>query len=350
MKKLCILLLPLLCSLLLASCDSEQHEHTYHYICTEEVHQRVYTCTCPSADIAELHADTNADGACDICGYGMIEAHQHTGSWQMSAESHCYQYTCGCDFPEIAGLHADANTDGACDVCGYGMSVVIPDQPLRSLAGCEWLAELYLEEIAEIKMISEEGMVASGCFKYISRSDNVHSIAHLHEDLIAITVTQVSEEKTQVCDGGTVTVFFTLKDGTVHRILLNNGQFYQDAHGNHFEISHLPAFRDGDEHINCYAFESVSGVGRILDLPIDSCEWEELCQFPLEELEFIQKPDDLALPDVIRDEYIITDFGTLHFVDAEYFYIAEREGNAYYRLVGKNLDELIEEYRGQFDE
>lgn len=71
------LLLPLLCSLLLTSCDGEQHEHTYHYICTEEVHQRVYTCTCPSADIAELHADTNADGACDICGYGMIEAHRH---------------------------------------------------------------------------------------------------------------------------------------------------------------------------------------------------------------------------------------------------------------------------------
>lgn len=70
------LLLPLLCSLLLASCDSEQHEHTYHYICTEEVHQKVYTCTCPSADIAELHADTNADGACDVCGY-RIEAYRH---------------------------------------------------------------------------------------------------------------------------------------------------------------------------------------------------------------------------------------------------------------------------------
>jgi hypothetical protein len=71
MKKLCILLLPLLCSLLLASCNTEQHEHTYHYICTEEVHQRVYTCTCPSADIAELHADTDADGRCDVCGYSM---------------------------------------------------------------------------------------------------------------------------------------------------------------------------------------------------------------------------------------------------------------------------------------
>ena len=76
MKRIGILLLPLLCSLLLASCDSEGHEHTYHYICTEEVHQKVYTCTCPSADIAELHTDTNADGACDVCGY-RIEAYRH---------------------------------------------------------------------------------------------------------------------------------------------------------------------------------------------------------------------------------------------------------------------------------
>lgn len=295
------LLLPLLCSLLLASCDSEQHEHTYHYSYNASTHQKIYTCGCPSPDIAEVHLDDDGDGACDAC--------------------------------------------------GYGMSVAIPDQPLRSLAGCEWLAELYLEDIAEIKMISQEGMVAPGCFKYISRSNNVHSIANLHGDLLAITVTQVSEEETQICDGGTVTVFFTLKDGTVHRILLNNGQFYQDAHGNHFEISHLPSFRDGDEHINCYAFESDSGVGTILERSAGSCEWYQIGQFPLDELEFVEFNTDLDLPDVIRDEYVHTDFGTLRFITAEHFYLdVDGLREITYQLVGKDLDELISEYSGLFDE
>ena len=46
-------------------------EHTYEWACYEETHQKIYTCGCPTPDIAEMHLDTDEDYICDICKYEM---------------------------------------------------------------------------------------------------------------------------------------------------------------------------------------------------------------------------------------------------------------------------------------
>ncbi len=51
---------------------SETHtEHTYAWVGGEGGHQKVYTCGCPSPDIAELHRDNNSDYVCDVCGWAI---------------------------------------------------------------------------------------------------------------------------------------------------------------------------------------------------------------------------------------------------------------------------------------
>ena len=50
---------------------SSSCEHTYEWIGNEGGHQKVYTCGCPSPDIAELHRDNNSDYVCDICGWAI---------------------------------------------------------------------------------------------------------------------------------------------------------------------------------------------------------------------------------------------------------------------------------------
>lgn len=44
-------------------------EHTYEWAYNKETHQKVYTCGCPTPDIAEMHLDTDENHICDICGY-----------------------------------------------------------------------------------------------------------------------------------------------------------------------------------------------------------------------------------------------------------------------------------------
>lgn len=49
--------------------DSSSCEHTFEWSCNEETHQKVYTCGCPTPDIAEKHLDTDENYTCDVCGY-----------------------------------------------------------------------------------------------------------------------------------------------------------------------------------------------------------------------------------------------------------------------------------------
>ena len=56
-----------------SSVESSSCEHTYEWAQYEETHQKVYTCGCPTPDIAEMHLDTDEDYVCDICGYEMAK-------------------------------------------------------------------------------------------------------------------------------------------------------------------------------------------------------------------------------------------------------------------------------------
>lgn len=266
--------------------------------------------------------------------------------WVSTEDGHSRLMLCDCcDAPAVVEPHEDRNGDMICDICGY--EIILIDPPtnhfLRNQAGAQWLQEITAEDIAEIKIISQEGMVAAGCFKHISRSTQAAAIARLFEDYYWLDTCPVEEGKTQVCDGGLVTVHFILNDGTVRKLSFLNGDFYEDASGNYFELHHLPTFNDAPEYTSCYAFETVTGkgvIGQLLgeDLAVEPV-W--LCEIPMDEIEFIEIEIGLDVAPA-PTHTIETDFGNLMFVSSKIFYISGRTG--YYELVNNNLDELIAIY------
>ena len=56
-----------------SNADSSSCKHTVEVIANETSHCWVYTCGCPSPDIAGLHYDNNEDSFCDECAYLMVE-------------------------------------------------------------------------------------------------------------------------------------------------------------------------------------------------------------------------------------------------------------------------------------
>jgi hypothetical protein len=97
-------------------------EHTYEYVGNPYTHQKVFTCGCPTPDIAEEHSDADADGKCDLCGYATVPDHtEHTGVMRHGTEAHWFEYTCGCPSLEVGELHYDHDGNLICDACGYAM-------------------------------------------------------------------------------------------------------------------------------------------------------------------------------------------------------------------------------------
>jgi hypothetical protein len=137
-----------------------------------------------------------------------------------------------------------------------------------------------------------------------------------------------------------------MKDGTLHQLSFNNGDFYEDANGNHFELLYLPMFDYTPVYTSYKEFITRTGKGSICQLLGDTNLGVEpvlLGEIPMDEIKFI--PVDISFgAGVFTPTYgIETDFGFLMFMDEEIFYI-NGQPNDYYQLVGKNLDELMEEY------
>ena len=320
MKKLLSLLLSVVtCLSICASCTSLKHEHiTGSWEYNETQHWRGITCTwnqCLFDLLFEDHVDNDGNGECDVCGYLPIvpEHTTHTGEYRASEYSHWYVYTCGCPSPAIAESHTDADDDKKCDICGYqkGLNINIEWQYsdthhwwgpeagdgysmigvvygygehvytvnsdicdvcgytfsgttptnyfLRNQAGAEWLQEVTADDIAEIRVISQDGMVAPGCFKNVVSSTDATAIAAVFEKYYWLDMWPVDEKDTIIMDGGVVTVEFIMDNGAINRLTFNNGDFYEDSNGNHFELLYLPTFDDTLEHTTYNEFETNTG-------------------------------------------------------------------------------------------
>ncbi len=272
--------------------------------------------------------------------YVLKEEHEHSGEWLASESTHYYQYTCGCPSPDIAELHSDGDGDGLCDVCYYQM-LAEGNHFIRNHAGAEWLCEITTEDIAEIKMISGGGgPLPPISLTRISSSTDKSVISSIFEEYYWLDSTPVSEEKTEIADGGYVIVQFILNNGEVKRLYLINGDYYHDGNGNYFEIARLPVFRDGTNFESYYGFEKWTQTCRI-----HTSDGALACEIPVSELEFTKLPEDTGIGAVVM--YTVeTDFGTLIFASSKVFYI-EGIDTACYELVGKNIDELIAEYSAE---
>ena len=284
------------------------------------------------------HIDENNDGICDDCG------HKHTITYVSAGTSgHFENYTCGCPHDHGAVPHYDENIDLICDVCEFNMSEIPTptNHFLRNRAGCEWLNEITAEDIAEIKIIIGAVGVAPGNLNNVSSSTDEAVIARIFEEYYWLDTTPISQMEGQIDGGGGVTVKFILKDGTAKVLYINNGN-YRDPDGNYFELLFTPKFKDTDNATKAHGFITYLGTGTVYDN-----DNNPVCEIPMDELEFIET-DESRDCDTGYYYTVETEFGALYFDYSNVFYLKFNEGKVnyieFYRLVGKNLDELIAEY------
>ena len=274
------------------------------------------------------------------------EEHEHTGEWvEYNQHTHYYQYTCGCTLPDRIEEHINYDADLFCDVCGFNMSEIPTptNHFLRNQEGCEWLNDITAEDIAEIKIISGAVGVAPGNLNNISSSTDEAVIARIFEDYYWLDTAPISKMEGQIDGGGGVTVKFILKDGTAKELYINNGN-YLDTNGDYFELLSTPKFKDTDNATKAYGFITYLGTGTVCDK-----DNNPVCEIPIDELEFVES--DGCVDAMVTGYYytVETEFGTLYFdYSNDLFYLQFEEGEVdyieFYRLVGKNLDELIAEY------
>ena len=336
MKKSVILLIAILLTVIcLVSCEwftkESDHEHTWKYVQYETGHFKQYTCGCPSPDIFGEHCDSDADLSCDICDY------------DMSNVGKCdHQWDAGVEVESGTGAYAMEYT---CLLCGSKHKEIITIIPpegnyfIRNQVGAEWLSQITADDIAEIKMISGGGgPLPPVSFTHISSSTDKAVISNIFEEYYWLDSKPVSEEKTQIADGGYFVVQFVLNNGEVKELHFINGDFYHDGNGNYFEIVRLPVFRDGTNFVTRYGLEILDRYGQIYLV-----DGTAVCQIPVSELEFIELTDDIYLGAEIPTHYIEINGEKIYFLKDEYFYIGD-DRSAYYQLVGKNLDQLIADY------
>ena len=209
---------------------------------------------------------------------------------------------------------------------------------IRNQTGAEWLNEITAEDIAEIKMISGGGGPLPPVSKtYISTSINDAVISSIFEEYYWLDSKPVSEERTQIADGGYFIVQFILNNGETKQLYFINGDFYHDGNGNYFEIVRLPVFRDGTDFVTRYGFE------RQYDpYPIYLIGETLVCEIPFSEFEFTELTDDICLDAELPTHYFELHGERVYFIRGEFFYIGDNR-SVYYQLIG-NLDELIAKY------
>ena len=209
---------------------------------------------------------------------------------------------------------------------------------IRNQAGTEWLCEITAEDIAEIKMISGGGGPLPPVSKtHISSSINDAVISSIFEEYYWLDSKPVSEESTQIADGGYFIVQFILNNGETKQLYFINGDFYHDGNSNYFELVRLPVFRDGTDFVTRYGFER-----QYNPCQIHLMDETPVCEIPLSELEFTELTDDIYLGAELPTHYFELHGEKVYFIRGEYFYIGDNR-SVYYQLIG-NLDELIAEY------
>ena len=221
----------------------------------------------------------------------------------------------------------------------YALNDAEENHFLRNQTGAEWISEITAEDITEIKMISGGGGPLPPVSKtHISISQDKAVISSIFDEYYLLALEPVTEEETQIADGGYVVVQFVLSSGEVKQLYFINGDFYHDADDNYFEIARLPAFRDGTNFVTRYGFER-----QYNPCQIHLIDETLICEIPLSEFEFIELTDDIYLNDELPTHYFEIHGERVYFIKGEYFYIGD-DRRVYYDLVGKSLDQLIAEY------
>ena len=270
--------------------------------------------------------------------------------WVGTEDGHHKHMLCDCcDEADNVYPHEDPDEDTYCNICGYKFNGVTAQ--VAFLADyVSWLSELSAENVAEIKTTFEYVGVAPGSIKDVSRTTDQSVITDVIEYYTYTTMRSVAREETYISGGSAFAIEFILQDGTVKKLYFNNG-FYaygldQDEISAlcYFVLDSIPTLEGYDNVTKSNEFIAYIGTGTVYNK-----ENNPVCEIPIDELEFVESDGNVDA--VVTGYYytVETEFGTLWFdYSNDLFYLQFDEGEdnyrEYYRLVGKNLDQLIAEY------
>ena len=264
-------------------------------------------------------------------------------TWVGKDEGHHKLALCNCcDYPTELEPHVDADSNNKCDICHHDFYVYY----LRYYATC--LEMIDANDLAAIKFTNEYVGVAPGTLKESAVTTDETVIARVLDELQQLTVTPISRENGEIAGGSATTITLYLKDGSKEEIYINNGNYYTGDYGNYkgeyYKLDYLPSLRESDNASKSYGFITYIGTGVVYDK-----DNNPVCEIPIDELEFVES--DGCVDAVVTGYYytVETEFGILYFdYSNDLFYLRFSEGEddyrEYYRIVGKNLDEMIAEY------
>ena len=143
-------------------------------------------------------------------------------------------------------------------------------------------------------------------------------------------------------------VQFAFADGETKKITVRGGFLYKQ-----YGISNLPKLNNYESASLSFRFWTRAETGAVIEYQNGDAEVNHtVCHIPMDELEFVFVPsgatDRIGLysDSTLLYRYdVLTEFGTLDFQSNDLFTVSGEGGlSLLYRLVGKNHDQLIDEY------
>lgn len=189
---------------------------------------------------------------------------------------------------------------------------------LRNQLGCEWLNEIKVDDINEIKIITESVGVAPGVLKNIASSIDKTVISKIYENCYWLDTTPISKE-----------------------IYINNGN-YKDINGNYYELLFIPKFSENDEYESSYGFITYQDTFELYTLDglrLGSFSGLSEYEFIKYSYEHIEENEDFG--------YIETEFGRIYIHSYDVFYIKDGNVHEFYLITSErtfydlfNMDDI----------
>lgn len=261
---------------------------------------------------------------------------EHTYEWAGYEGGHQKVYTCGCPSPDIAELHRDNNNDYKCDVCGWCIDGILPEI-IPEVSYFEVINELQISDIERMEKTEYQGSIDM----YVREPDK-HTITNLSQDLesiytwlkdLQVSLTQVSSLEAQV-EGGGSTVFLIHTAEYYFKIIKNpldylyiDGKYYTHS-------SEIPDIVGGE---TSYTFETYSDKA---ELYLGGEKVKEY-SFDFEQLVCVNTNKQLTGKYLYK---LVTDFGELYLHDGKHFI----RNNRVYEIVGTvDFSQIFEEFTYQ---
>lgn len=217
---------------------------------------------------------------------------------------------------------------------------------LKNLDGYEWLKNINSSDIEKVKIEYGGGMTYIGNIKPIYNTRENETIKEVFDFYYNCTLTKMVDGKENVADWGSTHTTFYLKNGEKKEIdiyaqsINYDGSTYYKMNGT-YNI-------DMTKFTRTYKFVTEIQMGKLYeDMPIVG--YEHYVDIPMEEIEFTELTDDSDLIGIPSIHYIETEFGKLHFLKGQYFYVELNESEnvdkkIYYQLYNIKLIDLIDKY------